>query len=97
MSAEKVMATVFCDSQVIIVIDYMKRHETIIGAYYAALGFKLVPHPSYSPGVALRGFFLLPNPHFYKAFLRNSQVLKKHEKERAFVGYLAWWEDIFIN
>lgn len=36
-SAEKIMATVFWDSQGIILIDYLKKGKTISGAYYSSL------------------------------------------------------------
>jgi len=34
-SAGKVMATVFCDSQGVIYIDYLEKGETVTGLYYA--------------------------------------------------------------
>lgn len=37
LSAEKVMATVFWDSQGIILIDYLQKGKTITGEYYATL------------------------------------------------------------
>ena len=37
LSAGKVMATVFWDSQGIILVDYLEKGKTITGAYYATL------------------------------------------------------------
>jgi len=36
-SAGKVMATVFCDSQGVIFIDYLEKGKTVTGLYYAEL------------------------------------------------------------
>ena len=41
-SAGKVMVSVFWDAHGVIFIDYLEKGRTIIGAYYAALVYRLI-------------------------------------------------------
>jgi len=101
-SAGKVMATVFWDSQGVIMTNYLSKGSTVTGAYYAnelhelrealnskrrgklrrgvlllhdnapahtagvatsvaaEYGYKLLPHPPYSPYLAPSDFYLFP-------------------------------------
>jgi len=119
-SAGKIMATVFWDSQGIILIDYMEKGKTITGAYYSSIldrlktelqekrprlahkkvlfhhdnapahtsavvaaklmeiGFRLVPHPPYSPDLAPSDYYLFPNMKKWlagKRFYSNEEVI----------------------
>ena len=97
-SAGKVMATVFWDAQGIIMLDFLAKKSTITGAYYANYyvhtckiavdaveqnGYKLIPHPTYSPDLAPSDYFLfqnlkkdIPGRHFWS----NEEVMAAVEE-----------------
>ncbi|CAH1250095.1 SETMAR [Branchiostoma lanceolatum] len=60
-SVGKVMASVFWDSEgVMIVIDYLQKAQVSVAAA-TQCGFELLPHPPYSPDLAPSDFYLFPN------------------------------------
>lgn len=120
LSANKVMATVFWNTQGIVHIDYLEKGKTITGEYYAellerfdadlkqkrphlekkkvlfhqdnapahksaiameklqGLGYKLLPHPPYSPDLAPSDYYLFPNLKKWlggKRFESNDEVI----------------------
>ncbi|XP_046662648.1 histone-lysine N-methyltransferase SETMAR-like [Homalodisca vitripennis] len=137
LSAGKVMATVFWESQGIILIIILKKVDPATGPYYAALldrmkqeltekharlawkkvlfyqdntpartaaitmakvldmGFKLVPHPPYSPDLVLSDFFLFPK---LKIWLGGKKFSSNEEVSTTVTDYFAEYnKDHFVD